>query len=120
VDVVGVGALDQSGKLAAFTPDPAPWIALLAPGVGLTGAFVQGMVAIEHLDKNGSIQDSKLVPFNGTAVWEGCSFAAGVVSGAIAARTVPGRRSARQVLEELLNPDPGAPESGILPNKLNI
>jgi len=120
VDVVGVGALDQSGKLAAFTPDPAPWIALLAPGVGLTGAFVQGMVNIEHMDKNGKILDSKLVSFAGTAVWEGCSFAAGVVSGAIAARTVPGRRSARQVLEELLNPDPGTPESGILPNKLNI
>jgi hypothetical protein len=120
VDVVGVGALDQSGKLAAFTPDPAPWIALLAPGVGLTGAFVQGMVTIEHRDKNGNILDSKLVAFAGTAVWEGCSFAAGVVSGAIAARTVPGRRSARQVLEELLNPDPGTPESGILPNKLNI
>ena len=43
-DVVGVGALDQNGKLAAFTPYPAPWIALLAPGVGLTGAYVQGNV----------------------------------------------------------------------------
>jgi membrane-anchored mycosin MYCP len=118
-DVVGVGALDQNGKLAAFTPDPAPWIALLAPGVGLTGAFVQGMVIVEHKDKNGKILDSKLVPFAGTAVWQGCSFAAGMVSGAIAARTVPGRRSARQALEELLDPDPGKLRSGILPNKLN-
>lgn len=115
VDVVGVGALDESGKLAAFTPDPAPWIALLAPGVGLTGAYVKGNVVIEHKDKDGKILDSKLVPFKGTAKWQGCSFAAGVVSGAIAARTVPGRRSARQALEELLDPDPGQPD-GIRPN----
>ena len=51
--------------------------------------------------------DSKLVSFPGTAIWAGCSFAAGIVSGAIAARTVPGRRSARQALEALLAPRSG-------------
>ncbi len=117
-DVVGVGALDQNGKLAAFTPYPAPWIALLAPGVGLTGAYVQGNVLIQDQDEDGKVQD-RPVAFNGTATWEGCSFAAGVVSGAIAARTVPGRRTARQALEELLDPDPGKPGSGILPNRLD-
>jgi len=116
-DVVGVGALDQDGKRASFTPYPAPWIDLLAPGVGLTGAYVQGDVIIEHKDSDGKVQHENRVAFNGAASWEGCSFAAGVVSGAIAARTVPGRRSARQALEELLNPDPGEPGCGILPNK---
>ncbi len=120
VDVVGVGALGQSGKLAAFTPDPAPWIALLAPGVGLTGAYVQGDVVIEHQDKDGKILDSKLVPFPAAAVWEGCSFAAGVVSGAIAARTVLGRRSARQALEELLDPDPGKHGPGLLSENRDV
>ncbi|HUK73302.1 MAG TPA: S8/S53 family peptidase [Streptosporangiaceae bacterium] len=115
VDVVGVGALDQSGNLAPFTPDPAPWISLLARGVGLTGAYVRGVVNIEHKDKTGKLLDSKPVSFDGTAIWEGCSFAAGVVSGAIAARTVPGRRSARQALEELLHPDPGIPGVDIRP-----
>jgi membrane-anchored mycosin MYCP len=117
VNVVGVGALDQGGNRAAFTPDPAPWISLLAPGVGLTGAYVRGVVEIEHKDNQGRVLDSKKVTFPGTAIWEGCSFAAGVVSGAIAARTVPGRRSAREALEELLHPDPGQPGGGIVPNR---
>jgi len=118
VDVIGVGALDQSGQRAAFTPHPAPWIALLAPGVGLTGAYVRGEVTIEHKDKNGKILDAREVSFPGTAVWEGCSFAAGVVSGAIAAGTVPGHRSARQALDGLLHPDPGKPGGHIRPNSL--
>jgi hypothetical protein len=32
---------------------------------------------------------------------------------------VPGRRSARQALEELLHPEPGRPGCGISPNKLD-
>jgi membrane-anchored mycosin MYCP len=111
-DVVGVGAVDEHGKRAVFTPDPAPWIALLAPGVGLTGAYVQGEVAIEHKNRDGETLHEKLVPFHGTAKWEGCSFAAAVVSGAIAAGTVPGRRSAREALETLLR----KPRYGIIPN----
>jgi hypothetical protein len=116
-DVVGVGALDQDGKRAAFTPDPAPWIALLAPGVGLTGAYVRGRVAIQQTNADGRLIKENVVHFGGTAIWEGCSFAAGIVSGEIAARTVPGHRSARQALDEILNPHPGKPGSGILPNE---
>ena len=102
-DVVSIGALDRDGELAAFTPRPAPWIELLAPGVGLTGAYVRGQVSIEHKDRDGNVLDAKTVYFPGRAVWEGCSFAAAVVTGAIAARTVPGKRSARQALAELLD-----------------
>jgi membrane-anchored mycosin MYCP len=116
VDVVGVGALDKNGNRAAFTPHPAPWISLLAPGVGLTGAYVRGEVTIEHKDKDGKILDSRQMFFPGNAIWQGCSFAAGLVSGAIAAGTVPGRRSARQALDELLHADPGQPGCRIRPN----
>jgi membrane-anchored mycosin MYCP len=115
-DVVGVGALDQDGKRAAFTPAPAPWIALLAPGVGLTGAYVDGDVTIQHKNKHGQVTSSKSVRFDGTATWEGCSFAAGIVSGELAARTVPGRRSARQALAELLRAEPGKARGDIVPN----
>jgi hypothetical protein len=115
-DVVGVGALDHDGKLAAFTPAPAPWIALLAPGVGLTGAYVDGDVTIEHTNKDGQVTHRRTVHFDGTATWEGCSFAAGIVSGEIAARTMPGRRSARQALAELLHPDTGEARCDIVPN----
>jgi subtilisin family serine protease len=114
-DVVGVGALDQNGDHAAFTPHPAPWIRLLAPGVGLNGAYVRGKVTIEHKDRSGNVLDSRQVYFPGRAIWEGCSFAAAVVSGAIAAGTVPGRRSARQALDELLHPNPASRDRGIRP-----
>lgn len=115
-DVVGVGALDRNGKRAAFTPDPAPWIGLLATGVGLVGAYVQGEVTIERRDKDDHLVPRQPTYFNGKARWEGCSFAAGVVSGEIAARTVPGHWTARQALAELLHPDPASPCGGILPN----
>jgi hypothetical protein len=118
-DVVGVGALDGRGRRAAFTPHPAPWIALLATGVDLVGAYVQGKVTVERRDKDGNVIDKKNVSFPGKAIWEGCSFAAGVVSGEIAARTIPGRRSARQALNELLHPGPGTSCSGIVPNRLD-
>jgi membrane-anchored mycosin MYCP len=119
-DVVGVGALDKDGKRAAFTPDPAPWIALLAPGVGLVGSYVRGDVMIQRRDKHDHLADQPPpVAFGGKAAWEGCSFAAGIVSGEIAARTRPGRRSARQALDQLLSPDPGKPRPGIMPNPDN-
>jgi hypothetical protein len=119
-DVVGVGALDRDGNRAVFTPDPAPWIALLAPGVGLVGSYLHGEVTIQHRDKDDRLVDQlPPVPFHGKAVWEGCSFAAGIVSGEIAARTRPGRRSARQALDQLLSPDPGMPCHRITPNPHN-
>jgi membrane-anchored mycosin MYCP len=111
-DVVGVGSLDQQGKLAAFTPSPAPWISLLAPGVGIIGAYVQGNVTLETTDKGGHPTTTSVL-FNGKAKWEGNSFAAAAVTGGIAAGTLPGRRSPREVLEGLLQSKPG---SDIVPN----
>jgi len=119
-DVVGVGALGQDGQRAAFTPNPAPWIALLAPGVDIIGSYLRGKVMIQHRDKDGDpIGEPRAEQFNGKARWEGCSFAAGVVTGEIAARTRPGRRSAPQALDQLLNPDPGRPCPRIVPNPDN-
>jgi membrane-anchored mycosin MYCP len=120
-DVVGVGSLDENGEPAAFTPSPAPWISLLAPGVGLIGAYVQGDVILESRDKDGQLVGEKSVSFDGRAEWEGNSFAAAVVTGEIAARTLPGRRSARQVLEDLLRHEPGEPGGGgIVPNTVPV
>lgn len=99
-NVVGVGAIDQDGKLAPFTPQPAPWISLYARGVDLNGAYVHGEVTVPN--KAGASRPTKQVSFSGTANWAGCSFAAGVVSGVIAAGVIPGRRSARDVLHALL------------------
>lgn len=111
--VVAVGALDQNGERAPFTPN-APFIRLLAPGVGLTGVYVQGKVALESAGQNGN--PGEPTQFEGAAVWEGNSFAAAIVSGEIAARTLPGRRSAREALDELLHPREGSGSCDIVPN----
>ena len=94
------------------------------PVLGL--ALIQGLAdvdnAVSELLNGGAGDDvgpalaSKQVTLPGTAVWEGCSFALGVVSGAIAAGTGPGRRSARQVPADLLNRDPDRPGDGIRPD----
>jgi len=99
-NVVGVGAIDQDGKLAPFTPHPAPWISLYARGVDLNRAYLNGEVTVQN--KAGVNPPTSQVSFSGTANWAGCSFAAGVVSGVIAAGVIPGRRSAREVLHTLL------------------
>jgi len=93
-DVVGVGAVDAKDDRAPFTPKDAPWITLLARGVNLNAAYLDGKVQVPS--------QAALVPFTGTANWAGCSFAAGAVSGVIAARTAPGQRTARQALDELV------------------
>ena len=107
-DVVAVGALDADGKKAPFTPEDAPWITLLARGVDLNGAYLRGDVLLPHRDRP--------TPFSGTANWAGCSFAAGVVTGVIAARTEPGRRPARQALDELMHSLAEHPRPGLLLN----
>ena len=119
-DIVGVGSLDENGEPAAFTPSPAPWISLLAPGVGLIGAYVQGDVILESRDKDGHLVGERSVSFDGKAEWEGNSFAAAIVTGEIAAGTLPGRRSARQALEDLLRIEPGQSRSGIVPNTVPV
>jgi membrane-anchored mycosin MYCP len=113
--VVGVGALDQNGNRALFTPN-APFIRLLAPGVGLTGAYVQGKVALQSAGQDGNAGAPAVTEFGGVAVWEGNSFAAAIVTGEIAARTLPGRRGPGEALDELLHPATGAGSSDIVPN----
>lgn len=92
--VVAVGAADAKGVRAPFTPADVPWIDVLAPGVQLTSTYLHGSVAVGP--------DGKRADFDGYATWSGTSFAAAAVSGAIAARTEPGRVSARDAWRSLL------------------
>jgi membrane-anchored mycosin MYCP len=93
--VVAVGVeRAHDDEQADFTPYPAPWISLLARGVKVNAAYLHGQVQLG--------QEKKPTEFKGFANWSGCSFAAAVVSGIIAARTEPGRRTAREALDELV------------------
>lgn len=93
-DVVAVGACDRNGEIAKFTPHHAPWIDVLAPGVDVVSTYLSGNVDLEKEKK----------PFNGYASWKGTSFAAAVLSGTIAADTVPSQRTAREAWEKLRPP----------------
>ena len=90
--VVAVGAIDGSGQTASFSPEGVPWVDVLAPGVDRVSTYLRGTV---------SFDDGGTDSFEGLASWSGTSFAAASVSGAIAARTVPGQTSARQAWDAL-------------------
>ena len=116
-NVISVGAIDADGHLAPFTPHPARWISLYTRGTDLNGAYLRGKVAIAttEQDPDGTPRTRDEV-FDGTANWAGCSFAAGIVTGIIAAGVIPGRRSARDVLGGLLHPDPRSASRAVLPS----
>jgi subtilisin family serine protease len=91
-DVVAVGSLDPDGTPSDFSPR-LPWITCGAPGRKLLGAYYKGDV---------TMLDDAVDTFGGYALWSGTSFATATVSGAVAARTVPGRVSPRDALGSLL------------------
>jgi membrane-anchored mycosin MYCP len=92
-DVIAVGAADAEGGIAEFSP-LVPWIDVYTRGVDLESTFLNGPVRRP--------QDRGTEEFKGFARWSGTSFAAAVVSGAIAARIRPGSRGAREAAEDLL------------------
>jgi len=103
--VIAVGAVDAAGVRPSFTPRCAPWIDVVALGDEVVSTYLTGKVRISP--------DEAAEDFGGFAVWGGSSFSAALVSGAIAARTVPGSRSATEAWHDLEAdlvdlPDPGA------------
>ena len=93
-DVVAVGAATNSGARADFSPD-APWVDLLAPGEDVVSTFFAGR---RPVDETTSEPD---VAAGGWATWSGTSFSAALVSGVLAAATVPGRVTAREAWQSL-------------------
>ncbi len=102
-EVIAVGATDGD-ELAAFSPRT-PWVDLTAPGVGVESTYLTGQV------KPASSPQGSPLTFSGFAYWDGTSFSAAAVSGAVAAKIRPGRRDARQALTCILK----SPEDGIRP-----
>jgi subtilisin family serine protease len=90
--VIAVGATDAAGETASFSPPGVPWVDVHAPGVDRVSTYLSGPV---------SFDDGATETFAGVASWSGTSFAAASVSGAIAARTVPGQMSSRRAWEGL-------------------
>ncbi|MFF0088125.1 S8/S53 family peptidase [Streptomyces canus] len=88
---VAVGSVDADGDRPRWSPQ-LPWLTCTALGVDVVGAYLTGEVETA----------SGLLHFDGHARWSGTSFSAATVSGAVAARTVPGSVSPRQALAHLM------------------
>jgi subtilisin family serine protease len=106
--VIGVGAYQgpaASPEPAPFSPPGVPWVRLLAPGVRVTSTFLSGKVRRMKLDQAGQLVQQDITEFGhpGYATWDGTSFAAAGVSGAIAALMQDRRVSAREALDLILN-----------------
>jgi membrane-anchored mycosin MYCP len=97
-DVVAVAARDQDG-IAPFSPR-LPWVDFTAPGVDIPSAYLSTTATIVHPNGTGG-EAAERGPFKGYASWSGSSFAAANVTGEIAAQTVPGGKTAREVLHDL-------------------
>jgi len=93
-EVTAVGATDGDGRLAPFSPR-VPWVDVTAPGVDVESTYLKGKVRL-------TLPNGKpTAVFHGFARWQGTSFAAGNVSGAVAAKIGRGR-DAGQALEAVL------------------
>jgi subtilisin family serine protease len=112
-DVVGVGAYDPAaGGTAAGGVEPAlfspaaPWVDLLAPGVRVVSTFLSGQVELVRRDPDGTLTDEGPADFGtpGYASWDGTSFAAANVTGAIAALIAADRISGHEALDRLRDP----------------
>jgi len=102
--VTAVGATDGD-NLAPFSPI-APWVDVIAPGVDVESTYLVGEVKLD----SPSPQGSTTATFSeGFAYWDGTSFAAAAVSGAVAAKIRPGQHDARQALASIL----ASPANGI-------
>jgi hypothetical protein len=103
--VIAVGATDNDGHPASFSPN-LPWITCVAPGVDVLSTYLGSAAVSAPVSLH--VEDDRSAPtvptaFRGFARWKGTSFAAANVTGAIAARTVPGRVPAKDAFERLLD-----------------
>ena len=116
-DVVAVGALDgrRPGRVdAAFTPrgadetETAPWIDVFAPGVETVSTYL-GDARRESVLVRDAGGHEELLDFDGWASWSGTSFAAGEITGKIAALLAQGLPAPEAVAEiRRRNPRPEA------------
>jgi membrane-anchored mycosin MYCP len=106
--VVAVGSARSEGQPAETTPQRVPWVDVHSTGEGVVSTFLTGdvMPSLPEDEWQTEKHDEGTKQFKGFARWSGSSFAAAKVTGAIAARTIPGRMSARAAWTSLRPADP--------------
>ena len=95
--VIAVGSATSELRPAATTPQHVPWVDVLSTGENVVSTFLHGAVipALPDDEWKTGRYDTSTQDFEGYARWSGSSFAAAKLTGAIAAKTVPGRVPAR-------------------------
>ncbi|HEU4424950.1 MAG TPA: S8/S53 family peptidase, partial [Pilimelia sp.] len=83
-DVRSVAATDEKGNLAPFSRQE-PWLRERARGVKVPGLYLVGAVALPSRDDDGCQTGHYTKKFDGTAQWQGTSFAAADFTGELAA-----------------------------------
>ena len=81
---------------------------MLAVGVGVTSTYLDGRVSVP-VDPDKPTGKKVEQQFGGFATWDGTSFAAASVTGAIAAGVVPGQVTARESWENIRTTLRGSP-----------
>jgi len=105
-DVVAVGALDETGEVASFSPT-APWVDVYAPGVRLVSTYLDDSFRVYGNDSTPTVTPT------GFARWSGTSFSAACVSGRVAAGIVPDEVDSRMsfaAVRETMQRTIGLPE----------
>jgi subtilisin family serine protease len=115
--VIGVGAFKAGTELktpepADFSPQPAPWISLGAPGDKVVSTYLKGTVIVKAEDEHGVVQDKDVEFTQDFAQWSGTSFAAGYVTGEIVRLMGAEDISAPTAVHRLLQ---GIPDNAVQP-----
>lgn len=105
-EVVAVCAVDDEGNVSPWSAKPdLPWVDVAAGGDPVSSTYLRGKFTVSS--DSGDVNRQ----FDGFASWSGTSFAAATVSGAIAARTVPGEFGASAAWAQLLRESEKLPEA---------